>query len=220
MSAQEMNHPAKGSKGEITVDPIREAKDIKLIKKMLAGNARDLAIFTVGINTNLRASDLLAMKVGHVRGLKADEEFTITEQKTEKVRRISMNNGTVAAVAGLLATDSMKEADNDDLLFQSRKKAVQRKQIVKNGVEGKIPASGELAVSCLNRLVKGWCKEAKIKGNFGSHTLRKTFGYQQRMAGASLPLLMEAFNHSTQRQTLAYLGIQPEELKELYRLEI
>lgn len=53
------NHPKKGS--TIKVDPIRKLKDIKAIKKLLANKPRDLALFTIGINTNLRASDLLRL---------------------------------------------------------------------------------------------------------------------------------------------------------------
>jgi hypothetical protein len=50
--------------------------------------------------------------------------------------------------------------------------------------------------------------------NYGSHTLRKTFGYHQRVtAKTDIPQLMVMYNHSTQRQTLKYPGIQPEEIK-------
>ena len=55
------NAPRKGSK--IKVEPIRSLKDIQLIRRMLQENPRDLALFTIGINTNLRASDLLRLGV-------------------------------------------------------------------------------------------------------------------------------------------------------------
>jgi hypothetical protein len=35
-----------------------------------------------------------------------------------------------------------------------------------------------------------------------------------------IPTLMQMFNHASQRQTLAYLGIQPSEIKEAYLREI
>lgn len=35
-----------------------------------------------------------------------------------------------------------------------------------------------------------------------------------------LPTLMECFNHSTQKQTLAYLCVQPEEIKNVYENEL
>ncbi len=65
---ENFNHPKKGSK--ISVEPIRELKDIRSIKKLLKDNLRDYALFTIGINTNLRASDLCQITVGMVRDLK------------------------------------------------------------------------------------------------------------------------------------------------------
>ena len=50
---------------------------------------------------------------------------------------------------------------------------------------------------------------------------RKTWGYWQRLErGTSIPLLMEAFGHATQQQTLQYLGIQAEEIAEIFELEL
>jgi len=36
-----------------------------------------------------------------------------------------------------------------------------------------------LKVSSVHNLVKAWCKPVKLKGNYGSHTLRKTRGYHK-----------------------------------------
>jgi integrase len=78
-----------------------------------------------------------------------------------------------------------------------------------------------MTVSYLNRLVKGWCKQINLKGNYGSHSLRKTWGYHQRKTfGVDIPTLMTCFNHSTQRQTLDYLCIQPEEVQSVYMNEL
>lgn len=52
---QNFNHPKKGS--SIRVEPIKKAKDIKSIKRLLKDRPRDLCLFVTGINTNLRASD-------------------------------------------------------------------------------------------------------------------------------------------------------------------
>ena len=49
------------------VEPIRDRKKIAQIKNLLRGEGRlrDLLLFTVGINTALRVSDLLRLQVGH-----------------------------------------------------------------------------------------------------------------------------------------------------------
>jgi integrase len=191
------NHPPKGS--QTKVDPIKELKDIKAIKKLLAENPRDLALFTIGINTNLRASDLLSLKVAQVSGLKPMGEIELKERKTGKPRRISLNKTCVEAIQALLAAEDYKSSD---YLFKSQR--------------------GErLTVPSIHRLVKGWCRGINLKGNYGSHTLRKTWGYHQRVTfGMGLPELMVCFNHSTQRQTLDYLCIQPEEIKNVYSNEL
>jgi len=190
------NHPKKGS--QIKVEPIRDVKDIRAIKKLLDGNPMYSALFTLGINTNLRASDLLRITAGQVRGLKPMDEIELKEKKTGKTRRITLNKACVEALTRLLASRSF---DDDTPIFQGER--------------------GTLTVPSVNRLVKSWCRTINLKGNYGAHTLRKTFGYQQRVRfGVGLPELMVCFNHSTQRQTLDYLCIQPEEVRSVYANEI
>jgi integrase len=75
-------------------------------------------------------------------------------------------------------------------------------------------------VPTVNRLVKTWCADVGLKGNYGSHSMRKTWGYWQRQNGADILNLVEAFGHATQRQTMAYLGLQPEDVMKLYDLNL
>ncbi len=192
-----LNHPSKGS--QITVEPIRSTKDIKSIKKILADKPRDICLFTIGINTNLRASDLLNIKVSQVINLKAENELILKEQKTGKPRRITINKTVYEAIRTLLMSDNYGP---DDYLFRSQRGDV-------------------LTVPSLSRLVKSWCKTINLKGNYASHTLRKTWGYHQRVSfNVGIPELMVCFNHSSQRQTLDYLCIQPEEIKSVYLNEL
>ena len=79
---QNHNHPKKGS--TIKVEPIETKKDIQTIKKLLADKPLDLALFTVGINTNLRASDLLRIKVKQVKDLNPNDEIVLNEKKNQK----------------------------------------------------------------------------------------------------------------------------------------
>lgn len=184
------NHPKKGS--QISVEPIKNLKDIKAIKKILADKPRDLCLFTLGINTNLRASDLLSIKVNQV-----GNELVLKEQKTGKVRRITLNQTVQDAIQGLLEVHI-----GEGYLFRSQRGDV-------------------LTVPSLSRLVKTWCKMIHLKGNYASHTLRKTWGYHQRVSfNVGIPELMVCFNHSSQRQTLDYLCIQPEEIKSVYLNEL
>jgi integrase len=194
MKINNPNHPKKGA--TIKVEPITELKDIKLIKKLLKDKPRDYCLFTMGINTNLRTGDLIRIIAGDVRGKKAGDRLTIKEQKTGKERRITLNGNVIIAVTELLAYAPYHDTDP---LFMSQK------------------GNKALSVPSVNRLVKGWCREINLKGNYGSHTLRKTFGYMQRtQLNTSVAELMVMFNHSSQKQTLDYLCIQPEEIKNAY----
>jgi integrase len=196
-----LNHPEKGS--IIKVEPIRTLKDVKAIKRLLADKPRDLAIFTLGINTNLRASDILSITLGMVRNLKPEDHFTLREQKTGKDKFVTINKTVYEAIRDLLELHSPNAPDSTPL-FQSRK------------------GGTALCVPYLNGLVKSWCKSINLPGNhYGSHTLRKTFGYMHRTVNKSdLPKLMVMFNHSSQKQTLDYLCIQDEEIKAAYMFEL
>ncbi|MFC1512394.1 tyrosine-type recombinase/integrase, partial [Candidatus Latescibacterota bacterium] len=178
----------------------KKKKDIETIKKLLSENPRNYCLFVMGINTNLRASDLLRITAGMVRGLKPLDEIEIKEKKTGKVRRITLNKACIDAIQSLLESRSYTD---DEPLFISQR--------------------GEKAISVMvvNSLVKHWCKEIHLKGNYGSHTLRKTWGYHQRVSfNVGIPELMVCFNHSTQKQTLDYLCVQPEEIRSVYANEL
>lgn len=177
------------------VEPIKKLKDIKAIRKKLQNKPRDLCFFNLGINTNLRASDMLQINVGMVKEKKAGDEIELREKKTRKLRRITLNKKVVDSIQVLLDNS---ESDNNQPLF--------------------IGQRGRCTVSWFRKMIKEWCKD--LKGNYGCHSLRKTFGYQKRMMGYSLETLMLTFNHSNPRQTLDYLCIQAEEIKELYMDEI
>ncbi len=175
------------------VEPIKELKDIESIRKKLKDKPRDLCFFNLGINTNLRASDMLQITADMVRDIKAGDEIELREKKTKKIRRITLNKKVIDSIQILLKN----RLDNDPLFTGQR---------------------GRCTVSWFRKLIKDWCKD--LKGNYGCHSLRKTFGYQKRMMGYSLETLMLTFNHSNPRQTLDYLCIQAEEIKELYMDEI
>jgi integrase len=186
-------------KGEIgTVEPIKRLKDINAIKTLLQTKPRDLALFTLGINTNLRASDLCRIKVGMVKDVQAGEEFLLREQKTGKERRITLNKACIDAVQSLLR---LRPLEDSEQLFK--------------GVRG------DIKTTTVIYLVKQWTSSINLTGNYGSHSLRKTWGYHQRKRFCvDIPTLMVMFNHSSQKQTLDYLCIQPQEIKDVYLNEL
>lgn len=50
----------------------------------------------------------------------------------------------------------------------------------------------------------------------GTHTLRKTFGYWFYKKTKDIVMLQKLFNHSSPSITLAYIGIEQDEIDEAY----
>lgn len=189
------NHPRKGA--SIKVEPIRDLAAIATIKQNLSQKPRDLCLFTLGINTAFRANELLSITAEQVMDLDCGDLLTIKQSKNKKYRSTPLNAVAVNSIQHWLE-NYPPQRDKTCSLFIS-------------------PKGDTLRVSTVSRMVKDWCREAGLKGNYGSHTLRKTWGYHQRkLMNVPVPILMEAFGHTSQKQTLDYLCIQSEEVSEIY----
>ncbi|SEM89007.1 tyrosine-type recombinase/integrase [Palleronia pelagia] len=194
------NHPKSGSTTK--VEPIRDLAAIAEIKKKLSCRPRDLCLFTLGINTAYRANELLSIRVGQVAHLRAGDVLSLKQSKNGRYRTITLNGVAVQAIQTWLGHHPKTEEGAPLFWSQRTRKS--------------------LSVSPFINMVKGWCAEAGLKGNYGSHTLRKTWGYHQLRGNTKtpphlvLPLLMEAYGHARQQQTLEYLCIQSDEVASLF----
>ena len=194
------NRPEKGS--ILRKEPIREHSAIEKIKTLLKDKKRDLALFILAINSNLRACDLLNLTIDQVQYLQVGDDLVLREKKTKKIRRIVINHAVWNALNGWLEIHPQSE-NGQAPLFISRK------------------GGQPLRVATLSGMVKSWCNAVGLTGSFGCHTLRKTFGYQHRVRfKTDLPTLQTIYGHSHQRQTLEYLCVQPDEVRDAYMKEI
>ena len=199
------NHPPKGA--SIRVDPIRNLDVIEQIKGGLALKPRDLCLFTLGINTGLRANELLSLTVGQVAHAKPGRRLVLKQSKTNAYRTVFLNSNCANSIRFWIESHPIPDAAAP--LFLSRKRS--------RGLGGIKP----LAVPPLSGMVKEWCALSHAHRNLGSHSLRKTWGYHQRITNkASVALLMRAFGHKSEAQTLNYLGIEDDEIRKLYELEL
>jgi integrase len=187
------NHPRKGAR--IAVDPIRRLEDIKTISKMLSDSPRDHLLFTLGINNGLRVVDLLRLKVRDVKHLKPGDSIRIREQKTGKDNILMVNKTVYKSFQNYMA---QLKPDDTDFLFKSRK--------------GNAPLQSQ----AVSKLVKKWTADINLAGNYGAHTLRKTFGYIQRTVfGTGFEILCKRYNHSSPSITMRYLGISDKDVQEI-----
>ena len=173
------------------VQPLKNKREIERMKQCLHG--RDLLLFIIGINTNLRISDIVKLK----REDFDDERLTLKEKKTGKRKYIYINDAIRKALAEL--------APDSGYLFPSRK----------SGADGE---AQPISTTQAYRVLTAGAERAGLDINFGTHTMRKTWAYHayNHGKGADLALIMKALNHGSQRETLKYIGIEREDLDALY----
>lgn len=163
------------------VEPIRDKAKLEELKALLKKqSARNGFLLMFGINTGLRISDILPLKVGDVRN---KSHLILTEKKTGKRKRFKLNQQMQEAIKTYIAGMA-----DDEYLFASSKRPqpitrVRAYQII-NGAARKVGLS-----------------------EIGTHTLRKTFGYHFYQRTRDIATLQMIFNHSHPSITLRYIGI-------------
>lgn len=192
------NAPGKGITK--TVEPIRRLKDIRAISRLLEESPRDHLLFVMGTNNGLRTGDLLRLKVKDVRFTTPEDSIFIIEQKTKKKNVLKINKMVFKSLQTYL---DIVNPEDDDYLFASRK------------------GGAALTIPSVNRLIKSWTDQINLKGRYGAHTLRKTWGYIQRMQfGTPFEVICKRYLHSNPAVTMRYLGIQDKEVDDILLHEI
>lgn len=172
------------------VQPIRSKEKIEEIKAVLKENGtRDLLLFSMGINTGLRISDLLKLKVIDVKG---KTHVEIKEQKTGKVKRFPILGNLQS-----MLEEYTRNKDLSEYLFKSR-----------NG-ENK-PITRVQAYMILNDA----CRKCGIQDRIGMHSLRKTFSYHHYKQFQDVAMLQYLLNHSSPSITLRYIGIAQDNVEQ------
>jgi site-specific recombinase XerD len=189
-----------------TVEPIRDRKKIAQIKNQFRGEKRfrDLLLFSIGINSALRVSDLLKLQIGNFIDEDGDikQRFWLREEKRNKRHEVIINTSIRDAVAEYRVAYPTVEDDLDNFLFFSTRSHDYTR-----------PITREQAWHVVTKI----CKAVGLKGNYGTHTLRKTWGYHARMSGVELSLIMHKLNHNDLSYTKRYLGITDDELEAVIR---
>ena len=165
-----------------SVEPIRDKEKINTVKRILKQNgSRDYLLFLMGINSGLRISDILKLKV---KDVKDKEYIELNEQKTNKYKKFPITNSFKYDLQEYIIGKML-----DECLFPSQKggKSITRVQAY--------------------RIISKACVKAGIKARIGTHTLRKTFGYHFYQENKDIALLQQIFNHSAPSITLRYVGI-------------
>ena len=176
------------------VQPIRDKKVLdKFKKEVLRRSERDYIMVLLGINTGLRIGDIVPLKVKDVY---KKTHIYLHEQKTGKSKRFPiMHIGK--------EIDSYIEREDleaDDYLFKSR-------QVDSDGIKRCISTTQAY------RRLKAVANDLGIE-DFGTHSLRKSFGYHYYKQNKDIAKLMTIFNHSSEAITMRYIGITQEAIDE------
>jgi site-specific recombinase XerD len=132
--------------------------------------------------------------------MRVGDALTIKESKTGKDNILVINKTVHRALRNFL---DRVQLDDDSFLFASRK------------------GNGHIQSQAVSKLVKNWTKAINLKGNYGAHTLRKTWGYIQRtMHGVGFEIICKRYYHSSPAITMRYLGIQDKEVHSTLMNEI
>ncbi len=185
----------KGQK--TTSDFLEWDKMQSLVLKLERDNDPKFALLiATGSYIGLRISDLLQLRWNQVLN---QDYFTITEKKTKKIRKITINPELQEILSRLFVKLEAKETD---LMFANR--------------FGKKPFSIQYVNAKLKRIFTHY----KIKGQYSSHFARKTLGRRiwevNKYSDQALLLLSQLFNHSSVSTTKIYLGIREQEISNLY----
>ena len=153
----------------------------------------------VAKGTALRISDVLKLTWSKL----LSEKFVLNEQKTGKMRKITVSEKTHSAFRSLYELNGSPDM-SCFVFFNKRTNRPYTKQYI-------------------NRLMKEWKDKYNIQvGNFSSHSFRKSFGREywdkNNCSDKALTLLSEIYNHSDVSITRRYIGIRDEEVSEVYEM--
>lgn len=225
------------------VSPIKDVNDIKRISEYFWNNKkyRDWCLFNVGVTTGYRASDLLRIKVSDVAVQNIDGticvlddvEVRIKEKKTGKYRVVKVPKATLNVIRRYLEVSNL---GINDWLFPSRKGSsagslrsnggisVGKKSGIMYKYESDPKQAGDpIDVDSFGETMRKVQKDLQLPYKLGTHSCRKTFGYQFMMnhCGDAMALawLQKNLNHSSQAITLHYIGLD-DDVDQAYLSEI
>lgn len=173
------------------VEALRDVKQINAIKKYLKKHSeRDYLLFIFGINTGLKITEMLEIRVADVLENDHTAKNFYQYSHLDTMKEVYLNQKVKKALFHFVQTNQL---DTEDYLFKSNKteKPITRQQAY--------------------RIIHQAAEAIGIEGKIGTNSMRKTFGYHAYKRGVAISILQKHFNHSTPSETLKYLGISKEE---------
>jgi integrase len=177
-------------------------KEIWAIRIRLQVDAkhRDLALFNLAIDSKLRASDLLKLKVSDVsQGNQVASRAMVMQKKTGQPVQFEITKQTRQAVSQWIRRANLSSAD---YLFPSR-----------------IYRSQHLSTRQYARIVESWIASIGLSPiAYGTHSLRRTKASLIYKRTKNLRAVQLLLGHRKLESTVRYLGIEVDDALEMAEL--
>ena len=158
---------------------------------------RELALFNLGIDSKLRACDLLKLRVRDISlGERIAARAIVVQQKTSRPVQFEITESTRGALAEWIR---LSGPASDDFLFPSR-----------------VHASPHLSTRQYARIVDSWVEEIGLDpAAYGTHSIRRTKPSLIYRRTKNLRAVQLLLGHTKLESTVRYLGIEVEDALEL-----
>lgn len=167
------------------------------IRLEIAGRIRDLALFNLAIDSKLRSSDLITLKVKDVaNGSVVSKRAMVIQRKTKTSVQFEITQQTRKSVESLIRIANL---NYDDYLFKSR-----------------LRHSVHLSKRHYSRIVKSWISDIGLDPvMYGTHSLRRTKATLIYRRTKNLRAVQLLLGHRSLESTVKYLGIEVDDALEL-----
>jgi len=193
-------------KGKNTAITIKDPKDLQRIANRLKEfNYPAYILWSIGVNTGYRGSDLVKLTVGDIKKAIVNGELIILEEKTENTRKIPFERSVILSNKLLnILFDYVKEKHDSEYIYWSTKG------------KGIAPFKENIERGYLGKIFKRVIAELGIsKNSVGTHTARKTYGYFQYIEHKeNVEFVQKLFGHSRPDITRNYIGLDDDILED------
>ncbi|MGJ7575800.1 tyrosine-type recombinase/integrase [Variovorax sp. RB2P76] len=167
------------------------------VRLQLSCRSRELALFNLGIDSKLRACDLVKLRVRDVaNGERAAARASVIQQKTGRPVQFELTEPTREAVSNWMKIAHLRA---EDFLFPSR-----------------VSTSPHLGTRQYARIVDGWVEEIGLDAAaYGTHSMRRTKASLVYRRTKNLRAVQLLLGHTKLESTVRYLGIEVEDALEM-----
>lgn len=167
------------------------------VRLQLQHRVRELAMFDLGLDSKLRACDLVKMRVRDIcHGEFVSPRATVMQQKTSKPVQFEITQSTRDAVSKWISAAKLGQ---NDYLFPSR-----------------IHESPHIGTRQYARIVDAWVTEIGLNpAEYGTHSIRRTKASLIYRRTKNLRAVQLLLGHSKLESTVRYLGIEVDDALEM-----